>query len=106
MTSVHEAKVATNAKDGRRAMHVQARPQTAVSVPDTKRLAAVGISVEDWLQSETADRLLATRLIAVLQTSLEEMQRLATMLDLYVRMSRDSHGAVSPHPILDDAGVG
>ncbi|HEX5155702.1 MAG TPA: hypothetical protein VFW17_00675 [Ktedonobacterales bacterium] len=106
MTSVHKAQVATNGRNGRKAMHVRARPQVAIPVDDMKRLAAVGISVEDWLRSETADDLLATRLFAVLQTSLEEMQQLATMLDLYVHMSHDSHGAASPHPVRDDVGIG
>lgn len=80
--------------------------QTALPDDEMKRLAVVGISAEDWLRSETADGILATRLFAVLRTSLEEMQQLATMLDLYVHMSHDSHSAEFPHPHRGDLGVG
>ena len=86
----------------------QARTHQQTALPDdeTKRLAVVGISAEDWLQGETADSILVTRLFAVLRTTLEEMQQLATMLDLYMHMSHDFHRAVSPHPVGGDLGVG
>jgi hypothetical protein len=79
--------------------------QTALPDDEMKRLAVVGISAEEWLQSETADGLLATRLFAVLRTTLEEMQQLATMLDLYMHMSHDSHRAASPHSVPGELAV-
>jgi hypothetical protein len=68
---------------------------------DIKRLDAVGITAEDWLDAGTSDTTMVTRLVTMLQESLAEMERLATLLDVHLRAYHDPHGAAMllvPHP--------
>jgi hypothetical protein len=74
---------ATNTSNTRNA---QARPQGALSIGDMKRLDAVGITAEDWLDAGTSDTTMVTRLVTVLHESLAEMERLATLLDVHLRV--------------------
>jgi hypothetical protein len=82
--------------------NAQARPQRALSIGDMKRLDVVGITAEDWLDVRTSDITMVTRLVTVLQESLEEMERLATLLDVHLRVCHDPHRAASPRLIRDD----
>lgn len=45
---------------------------------------------------------MVTRLVMVLQESLAEMERLATLLDVHLHACHDSHSAASPQLIQDD----